>query len=708
MNKASVSQQAKTASLLSPVQGLLQRQCACGNHTLAGGECAECAKNKDGLQRKLAIGASNDPLELEADRVADQVMAASGHTAVSGAPLHIQRYAGQATEGLETAPASVDRVLASSGRPLEPALRQDMGQRFGYDFSRVRVHSGAAAEQSARDVSANAYTVGHNIVFGAGRFAPGTNEGRRLIAHELTHVLQQKDTAGYPVPTIQQRGASAVLQRESDEPESGRAEPDWAPWVRSTPMDALPGDPAKGYEKPRTSYTEDDKDRLSKLLWLRERDNKKRAGAFIGNFGEALTVLWGKQVTETMKEAGEDAGWSFAKNLLKFVVIKGCEWALAPGLSKAGAVILEAFEVKISEKVLEKASEAGIAYYLENVTERMEEKKKGSQLDEKKEDLDSITERFGTLMEKLPDETLSSLPDIQPYSEWLRHAQMYQLAKFRLPPLFPDVKKSEIRAIVAGLIVSKLHGLLKLRSGGIHIGLQTGYPDPRDPTRVDYYDDDIIVVRNMNQAQIYSPSPEIVKAIAGQVPISKIPHVPLYIIYGGDDMAAAKRLMTAFRNEDDSTILAFDLGYNIFGDQISSAVVSEKESENFLKAYGASGNVVVTRNPAWEIDVSGQGLAGNLKLYMAGTGDSNLAKLSSDVLIWAQGESEYRRKIGKAPDEGVSRLVDAADLAVKTRSYLDQEDKKRVAWAKTLITNEIEKLVPQNPVDRWSMRAPTR
>ena len=187
----------------------LQRKCACGNHTVAGGECAECAKNKSGLQRKLTIGASNDPLEREADRVADQVLAASAHSAVSGAPPRIQRFAGQATEEYDTAPASVDHVLASSGRPLEPALRQDMEQRFGHDFSRVRVHSGGAAEQSARDVNAHAYTVGHDIVFGAGRFAPGTHEGRRLIAHELTHVVQQSGSDGIRVgQSNEKRGLS--------------------------------------------------------------------------------------------------------------------------------------------------------------------------------------------------------------------------------------------------------------------------------------------------------------------------------------------------------------------------------------------------------------------------------------------------------------------------------------------------------------------
>lgn len=210
MNKTTVTQPAKTTSFLPLAHGMLQRNCACGNHTMAGGECAECAKKKGMLQRKLAIGASNDLLEREADWVAEQVMATPAHSVVSGLSRHIQRYAGQAPESADAAPASVDRVLAGSGRSLEPTLRQEMEQRFGHNFSRVRVHSGAAAEQSARDVNANAYTVGHDIVFGAGRFAPGTREGKRLLAHELAHVTQQ-EAAG--------SGAGYGLFRDKDEPQ---------------------------------------------------------------------------------------------------------------------------------------------------------------------------------------------------------------------------------------------------------------------------------------------------------------------------------------------------------------------------------------------------------------------------------------------------------------------------------------------------------
>ena len=173
---------------------LLQRKCACGGSASLTGECEEC--NNKRLQKKLSIGASNDPLELEADRVADQVLSAPVHSAVSSVTPSIQRFTGQST-GIEgAATPSVDHVLASSGKPLDATLQQDMGQRFGHDFSRVRVHTGTAAEQSARDVNAHAYTVGHNIAFGVGRFAPGTYEGRRLLAHELTHVVQQSANQG--------------------------------------------------------------------------------------------------------------------------------------------------------------------------------------------------------------------------------------------------------------------------------------------------------------------------------------------------------------------------------------------------------------------------------------------------------------------------------------------------------------------------------
>ena len=182
---------------LSPSpSGILQRKCACGNPA-RGGQCSECSKKQHlGLQTKLTVNEPGDIYEREAERVADQVMAVPPHATISETPARIQRFSGQSQGQTEAPPASVDHALASPGKPLEPALQQDMEQRFGYDFSRVRVHSGAAAEQSAQEVNAQAYTLGSDVVFGAGRFSPGTGAGRRLIAHELTHVVQQTGANG--------------------------------------------------------------------------------------------------------------------------------------------------------------------------------------------------------------------------------------------------------------------------------------------------------------------------------------------------------------------------------------------------------------------------------------------------------------------------------------------------------------------------------
>ena len=88
-------------------------------------------------------------------------------------------------------PPIVHEVLRSPGQPLDAATRAFMEPRFGHDFSRVRVHTDTKAAESARAVSALAYTVGRDVVFGAEQYAPGTSVGQRLMAHELTHVVQQ-------------------------------------------------------------------------------------------------------------------------------------------------------------------------------------------------------------------------------------------------------------------------------------------------------------------------------------------------------------------------------------------------------------------------------------------------------------------------------------------------------------------------------------
>jgi hypothetical protein len=148
---------------------VLRRKCACG------GTCAECRKNNGHAE------------------------SASVHESAS-----VQREtAGRDAPGGMEAPSIVHRVLRSPGQPLDVATRGLMEARFGYDLSRVRVHTDAEAARSAEQILARAYAVGDHVVFANGRFSPGTGAGAELLAHELVHVIQ----AG---------GRNSTLRRQPD------------------------------------------------------------------------------------------------------------------------------------------------------------------------------------------------------------------------------------------------------------------------------------------------------------------------------------------------------------------------------------------------------------------------------------------------------------------------------------------------------------
>jgi Domain of unknown function (DUF4157) len=141
----------------TPARAILQRKYACGKHN-GGAECEECNKERRSLQRQSKGSSTVDRM-----------------------------------------PASVHEVLGSPGQPLDAATRAFMEPRFAHDFSQVRVHTDAKAAESARAVNALAFTVGRDVVFASGEYAPARTEGQRLLAHELAHVTQQH-RAGTVVP----------------------------------------------------------------------------------------------------------------------------------------------------------------------------------------------------------------------------------------------------------------------------------------------------------------------------------------------------------------------------------------------------------------------------------------------------------------------------------------------------------------------------
>lgn len=203
--------------------GLLQRKCACDGKAGVKGDCDQCSeKRRRGLQPKLRVGPPSDHFEREADRVADEVMRGRAHGPTLADAAGPQRRAvtpvGSGPSGEMDAPPAVQRALDSTGRPLDPSTRTFMEERFGHDFGRVRVHADEHADASAHAVDALAYTVGDNVVFAAGQYAPHTTEGRRLLAHELTHVLQQggggRAAAGAAGRVQSRPREGAVLQRQ--------------------------------------------------------------------------------------------------------------------------------------------------------------------------------------------------------------------------------------------------------------------------------------------------------------------------------------------------------------------------------------------------------------------------------------------------------------------------------------------------------------
>lgn len=144
------------------------------------------------VQPKLKLNPVGDSFEREADRVAEAVTGGVEPDTVSPAVSSIQRKSSSSNGKAAVAPPGVQQVAASPGRPLSAEARSYFEPRFGRDFSGVRVHTGPDAEAASDSINAEAFTAGNSIAFAKGNYAPETGPGRKLLAHELTHVVQQE------------------------------------------------------------------------------------------------------------------------------------------------------------------------------------------------------------------------------------------------------------------------------------------------------------------------------------------------------------------------------------------------------------------------------------------------------------------------------------------------------------------------------------
>ena len=172
------------------------------------------------------VGAAGDAFEREADRVADLLMRRAGARALGDepdperphrddAPVRVSRQTTRGVEkGMDLPPelaAQVERMRAG-GMPLPARERALFEPLLGVDLGSVRIHTGVAAMQTARALHARAYAVGSDIAFGSGQYRPGTDSGRRLLAHELVHTVQQRatDPGAAGASSVQCKGGARV------------------------------------------------------------------------------------------------------------------------------------------------------------------------------------------------------------------------------------------------------------------------------------------------------------------------------------------------------------------------------------------------------------------------------------------------------------------------------------------------------------------
>ena len=223
------------------------------------------------IQAKLAVGAAHDSLEDDADRVADRVMCDRLDSAPPwgvAQPLRrgLQVPGAGCNDSVANAPAIVLDVVNSGGRPLDSATRSFMEPRLGHAFDSVQIHNGPLADASARAVDALAYTVGSHVVFADAAPSRATAAGQRLLAHELTHVVQQ---AAAPTPWVG-RFASPE-HRDLGDAGSGHAQTDvdiGGHFLSYGEMVALAGDYFGSLAEVRSlALTPDGRDQLKWARW---------------------------------------------------------------------------------------------------------------------------------------------------------------------------------------------------------------------------------------------------------------------------------------------------------------------------------------------------------------------------------------------------------------------------------------------------------
>jgi Domain of unknown function (DUF4157) len=308
---------------------LLQHKCACGNHTMSG-ECDDCANRKGLLQRRLG----SEIKSPEVPPIAHEVLRSPGQPLDPGARSFLEPRFGRVFGQSRVEPISGLRPSMTMSQPgdfyereadrvaervLEPSRRttserEDPSQAVRYDFSGVRVHTDAKAAESARAVHAVAYASGHHIVFDSALYAPHSQQGVRLLAHELGHVAQQ------------QRSGVSLQRKVGDDQETPKVELQEAPQaepqdVKNVPKDAPKDAPGTcGRESIASSITGSDKrlngSAVEASLGADEFGNTSKLGADFSFVACKVGATWRFQLKDLVVPiASKVQAATFRKNI---------------------------------------------------------------------------------------------------------------------------------------------------------------------------------------------------------------------------------------------------------------------------------------------------------------------------------------------------------------------------------------------------------
>ena len=497
-------------------------------------------------------------------------------------------------DGLRSTSPVLDLVGRGGGQPLDPTTRTDMEARLGSDFSDVRIHTGDKAAKSAAAMSATAYTVGNDVVFGQGSFDPASHEGRHRLAHELVHVQQQRqgavagtDTGGGvaisdPADSFEQ-DAEAIAARvvTSAQPVDGRglrdghqgrpstntqsvavqrkaaSTPQVGPLVLgSTPggFDPTRGDPVPGYEHPRKVYTDTDRETMRAAVNQRQRDNDAHVLGFFSTFSASITELWGMHLTEQMSRAAAARAMVDWPRLTEWFLEQAIFAVLGMGIGEIAELTAElvfehAVENAVKRAITAKVSEVYGEESLKLGYETAKGKLEQEEIEKIRRELDNKTKSIAGIGEGLQTVLARELNiPWTDYGAWLERARPDQLAAFRLPKIFAHVDEDKIRTAAAGAIVTTLHESHTNDEPPSWIGT-----DPTEHDETSYFDD-FQIISHLHISELGALSEEsteiyvrnsspLLNQLKGK-PIGLMGQIPLFVAIGEDraevdDMVAA-------------------------------------------------------------------------------------------------------------------------------------------------------------------------